>query len=106
MTSGENPAYPPTDQACYLIGGSLGTLELPCLRLWQHQGRRSWWEPIAATTPPRASGDSLVLQINHFADVIGGKCPPLVSGREGMRSLAVIEAILASAAQGVRVELT
>jgi predicted dehydrogenase len=48
----------------------------------------------------------LVLQINPFADVIGGKCPPLVSGREGMRSLAVIEAILASAAQGVRVELT
>lgn len=46
MTSGENPAYPPTGQACYMIGGSLGALELPRLRHWQHQGARSWWEPI------------------------------------------------------------
>lgn len=105
LTSGENPAYPPTDQACYMIGGKDGALELPRLRLWQHQGARSWWEPISATTHPREAGDPLVLQIEHFARVIRGEEPPLVSGREGMRTLAVIEAILASSAGGVRVKL-
>jgi predicted dehydrogenase len=105
LTSGENPAYPPTDQACYLIGGTRGALELPRLRLWQHEGKRSWWEPISATTAPRGQGDPLVLQMDHFARVIQGQEQPLVSGREGMQTLAVIEAILASAAQGIRVEL-
>lgn len=105
LASGENPAYPPTDQACYMIGGSLGALELPRLRLWQHEAARSWWQPISATTAPRGHGDPLVLQIEQFARVIRDKEPPLVSGREGMRTLAVIEAILTSAAQGVRVEL-
>lgn len=105
LTSGENPAYPPTDQACYLIGGSMGALELPRLRLWQHEGKQSWWEPITTTTPPRGAGDPLVLQIEQFTRVIRGEEPPLVSGREGMQTLAVIEAILSSAAQGLRVEL-
>lgn len=105
LTSGENPAYPPTDQACYMIGGRDGALELPRLRVWQHAGARSWWEPILATTPPRGHRDPLVMQIEQFARVIRGKERPLVSGREGMRTLAVIEAILASATQGARVEL-
>jgi predicted dehydrogenase len=105
LTAAENPAYPPTDQACYLIGGSMGSLELPRLRLWQHEGKRSWWEPISTTTPPRGAGDPLVLQIEQFARVIRGEEQPLVSGREGMQTLAVIEAILTSAAQGLRVEL-
>ncbi|WP_022702525.1 Gfo/Idh/MocA family protein [Pseudorhodobacter ferrugineus] len=105
LTSGENPAYPPTDQACYMIGGRDGALELPRLRIWQHEGAHSWWAPIAATTHSRGHGDPLVLQIEQFARVIRGEEPPLVPAREGMRTLAVIEAILASSAQGVRVEL-
>jgi len=105
LTSGENPAYPPTDQACYMIGGTEGALELPRLRLWRHEGKRSWWSPIVAETPPRDQGDPLVIQIEHFAAVIRGEAAPLVSGREGMNSLAVIEAILTAAATGQRVEL-
>lgn len=106
LTSGENPAYPPTDQACYMIGGTKGALELPRLRLWQHEGTRSWWQPITATTQPRGHGDPLVLQIEQFARVIKRAELPLVSGREGLQTLAVVEAIMTSAAQRVRVELT
>jgi len=105
LTSGENPAYPPTDQACYMIGGTDGALELPRLRLWCHKGKRSWWSPILAETPPRGQGDPLVIQIEHFCSVIRGEAKPLVSGREGLNSLAVIEAILAAAATGQRVNL-
>lgn len=105
LTSGENPAYPPTDQACYMIGGTEGALELPRLRLWRHEGKRSWWSPIVAETPPRGQGDPLTIQIRHFAAVIRGAEKPLVSGREGMNTLAVIEAILTAAKTQQRVKL-
>ena len=39
LTAGENAAYPRTDEACYLIGGTLGSLELPKNRAWQQPGR-------------------------------------------------------------------
>ena len=105
LTSGENPAYPPTGQACYMIGGTEGSLELPRLRLWQHEGKRSWWSPIVAQPPPRGQGDPLVIQIEHFAAVIRGEATSHVSGREGMNSLAVIEAVLKAAATQSRVHL-
>ena len=44
MTSGEYPIYPRTQEACYLIGGSHGSLSLPELRVWTHKdGARDWW---------------------------------------------------------------
>jgi predicted dehydrogenase len=105
LTTGENPAYPQTDQACYLIGGTMGALELPSGRLWHHPGKRSWWEPLSARVSPRASGDPLVLQIEHFARVVAGGERPLVSGREGLNTLAVIEAVKQAAQLGRRVAL-
>ena len=98
MTAAENPAYPVTDQSCYMIGGSEGALSLPDLRLWRHEGGQSWWHPMSATTYPRASADPLIAQIAHFADVIRGTATPLVSAEEGFRTMQVIEAIQIAAA--------
>ena len=97
MTSGEYPVYPATQESCYQIGGSHGALSVPDLRLWTHAGERDWWRPISATALPRKSSDPLIVQLAHFADVISGAAAPLVSGREGLRTLQVIEAIQASA---------
>lgn len=105
LTAGENPAYPRTDEACYLIGGTHGALELPNNRLWHHPGGRSWWAPISARSAPMAAGDPLVRQIEQFVAVIRGAEPPLVSGREGLRALEVVEAIKASAVGGGSVVL-
>jgi len=55
------------------------------------------------TRPGIVDTDPLVAQISHFARVIRGEEPPLVSAEEGLRSLAVIEAIGRSARSG-RVE--
>lgn len=101
MTAREHPIYPPTSESCYMIGGSRGALSLPDLRLWHHgAGEPDWWAPISATSLMRAATDPLVNQIAHFTDVIAHGAAPLVSGREGLRTLEVIEAMQLSAAEG------
>lgn len=106
LTARENPAYPATNESCYLIGGSEGGLSLPDLRVWKHSETLDWWTPISATSLTCGSVDPLVAQMSHFADVILGNDVPLVSGEEGMKSLEVVEAIAESAQLGIEVVLT
>ncbi len=103
LTARENPAYPATNESCYLIGGSEGGLSLPDLRVWRHEAMPDWWTPISATSLTCGAEDPLVTQMNHFVEVIGGRKKPLVSGLQGMRSLEVVEAIATSAEAGVEV---
>ena len=105
MTSRENPAYPATQESCYLIGGSQGGLSLPDLRLWQHEGGPDWWSPINAQSLTADTQDPLVTQLLHFAKVIRGEEAPLVTGLEGLRSLEVVEAVAQSAERGVEVSV-
>ncbi len=93
LTSREYPIYPATNESCYLIGGSEGALSIPDMRLWQHDGGTSWWNPIKATAMPVSSSDPLINQIAHFEEVIRGKAEPLVNGEEGLKTLRVVEAI-------------
>ncbi|WP_299391378.1 Gfo/Idh/MocA family protein [Pelagibius sp.] len=97
MTAKENPAYPQTDEACYLIGGTHGSLELPNLRLWHQGEERGWWQPITADAIGVTAADPIIQQMRHFCRVVRGIEEPLVSGREAVRSLSVIEAIKAAA---------
>ncbi|SHM25151.1 Gfo/Idh/MocA family protein [Roseibium suaedae] len=103
LTARENPVYPPTGEACYLIGGTHGSLELPSLKLWHQAGTRSWWEPIDASQQAYSFEDPLVRQMRHFAGVIRGTEAPRVTARDGLQALRVIEAILQSARDGVPV---
>ncbi|MCF2903808.1 Gfo/Idh/MocA family oxidoreductase [Octadecabacter sp. CECT 8868] len=89
MTSAENPIYPHHLGACYTIGGTLASLSIPDLKLWTHEGSRSWWNPISSQTLPFQPEDAFALQFAHFLDVIAG-APPLVSAREGRESLATV----------------
>jgi predicted dehydrogenase len=102
LTSGENLAYPKTEQACYTIGGTHGSLELPNGRIWSNPAERSWWQPIERQPYEVEAQDPLVLQIQHFCRVISQRETPLVSGREGLRTLALIETIQRAAASGQR----
>ncbi|WP_026622285.1 putative dehydrogenase (plasmid) [Ensifer sp. WSM1721] len=105
MTSGENPAYPKTEQSCYMIGGTHGSLAVPSLEVWRNPGKRSWWEPFDQKRIEVDDEDPLVLQIRQFCKVIRGDEPPLVSGREGLETLRVADAVKRSAATGERIEL-
>lgn len=105
LTAGENPAYPRTGESCYQIGGTHGAIQLPQGRIWSYAGHRSWWEPIQSRVAPCPDGDPLVLQIEQFAKVIAGTEPPLVPGREGLKTLECVTAVLRSAETGERVVL-
>ncbi|NNE21420.1 MAG: Gfo/Idh/MocA family oxidoreductase [Rhizobiales bacterium] len=100
LTAAENPAYPETGQNCYFIGGTRGSIEIPAGTIWSQDGERSWWQPINHTTSQVEHRDPLDVQIDHFCEVITGKAEPLVSGREAVRSLQVIEAITEAARTG------
>lgn len=94
MTSSEYPVYPSVPESCYMIGGSQGSLSVPDLRLWSYtKGERDWWSPISNTSLTHGASDPLVNQIAHFADVIRGTATPMIPGREGLRTLQVIEAM-------------
>ena len=105
LTARENPAYPATNESCYLIGGSQGGLSLPDLRVWQHAGAPDWWRPISAQTLTCGMDDPLVVQMVHFSQVIAGREAPLVPGSEGLKSLEVVEAVSQSSASGNAITL-
>lgn len=100
LTARENPAYPATSENCYWLGGTKGSLALPNLALWRHEGEQSWWNPIAATRQIFGFEDPLVRQIRHFVQVIRGEATPLVTGADGLAALKVIEAVKTSARTG------
>ncbi len=105
LTSREYPIYPATPESCYKIGGSEGALSVPDLTVWNHKDQRNWWTPISGTSVPCEGSDPLINQMEHFAAVIQGLEQPLVSGAEGLKTLAVVEAIQTAASTGETVRL-
>jgi predicted dehydrogenase len=105
LTSGENPAYPHTQETCYQIGGTRGSLTVPHLDLWRNPTKPSWWEPIERERLAVAAEDPLGLQVRQFCRVIRGHEQPLVSGREGLETLKVVAAVKEAAATGRTVRL-
>ncbi|OCJ05064.1 oxidoreductase [Rhizobium sp. AC44/96] len=105
MTTGENPSFPQQDQFCYQIGGTHGSLSIPHLDLWTNATRPDWLEPLARERVSFVPDDPLKAQLSHFCDVIRGDAEPIVSGREGLATLRVIEAIRTSALSGQMVGL-
>jgi predicted dehydrogenase len=99
-TAGENPSFPREDETCYQIGGTLGSLTVPQLELWSYAATRSWLEPQARERVTFTPEDPLRAQVRHFCDVIRGQAKPIVSGREGLQTLKVIEAIKQAALSG------
>ncbi len=100
LTSGENPAYTHTQETCYMIGGTLGSLTVPYLDLWHNSTQPSWWEPILRERLPVEPKDPLGLQVRNLCEVVRGTAEPVMSGREGLKTLRIIEAVKQAAATG------
>jgi predicted dehydrogenase len=106
LTSGEIKAFPQTDAFCYLLGGSEGSLSVPRLERWHYRGEPSWWAPLACARKVAPEQDPMVLQLRQFCKVVRREEPPLLDGREALRTLATTLAVKQAAASGEIVRLT
>ena len=109
QTSQENKSYSSyDDEDCYVIAGTLGSLSVPTMRLKTYAKAEdaSWWKPFEVSRETLERADPLVAQMAHFAEVIQGKAQPLVSARDGLQNLLVVEAITQAAKTGREVQLT
>jgi len=106
LTAGENPVYPITNQSAYMIGGTKGSLQFPNLKYWFYKKERSWWNKISFNEVKNKRDDNtLVNQINHFADVVAKKTKPKVNGNDGLLSLKIFAAITKSAKTGKKIRI-
>lgn len=105
LTAGDSPRFPVHDVDSHRIGGQSASLALPTLQLWEHDGVPDWTTPQHARKLDAGVGDPYVSQLRHLGDVVAGLAEPLVSAREGMRDLEVVEAVTRSAATGAVVAL-
>ena len=99
-TTHENPLYSRTEESCYFLLGTEGSLAFPRLTLWSHPGAAGWQHPLTRTELPVEPVDPIAAQLAHFCRVIRGREPPLVSGADGLATLAATEAVLRSAREG------
>lgn len=108
QTSQENKDYPTyDDEDCYVIAGTLGSLSIPTMRLksYARVEDRSWFKPFHTNTLELQRADPLMLQLQHFLEVIQGEAIPLVSARDGLQNLQVVEAIASAIKQQQAVKL-
>ena len=97
LTTHENPLYTRTDRNCYFLLGTAGSLAFPRLTLWRHPGETGWQHPLSGTPLRVDAVDPIAAQLAHFCAVIRGREDPLVSGPDGLATLAATEAVLQSA---------
>jgi predicted dehydrogenase len=103
QTSGENTSYAScSDEDCYVIAGTDGSLGVPTMRLKTYARRedRSWWKPFQAGVVDVDHASPLERQLDHFCDVICGQSQPLVTAHDGLQNLRVTEAIVEAARTG------
>ena len=104
-TSGEDPRYVKAHTAeddCYLVAGTFGSLAIPTMRVQRYLKAedRSWHKVLEESVVELEVVDPLERQIAHFVDVIRGKAKPLVSARDGLQNLRVVDAIVEAAKTG------
>jgi len=103
QTSQENLDYASyADEDCYVISGKNGSLSVPTMRLkiYAQPRNRSWFNPFTQDVAEVKLRDPLEAQLEHFCAVITGTSAPLVTVRDGLRNLVIVEAIAEAARTG------
>jgi predicted dehydrogenase len=98
QTSGEDPRYDAhPEQSCCMLVGTHGSLLLPTLELYTHAGEPSWHAPLRAERLPRAPGDPLLRQLDHFCAVVRREAAPCCDLASATRTLQATLAIAQAA---------
>ena len=89
--------------------GATASLSFPSMTLWHYDpadGEPGWRQPLHSRQVPVERNSPYSDQIEHFVEVIRGTQAPAVSGINGLRSLAVVTAIIEAARSGCGVDIT
>ena len=105
QASDESPQFPANEQNPIRLFGTDAALEFPRLTVWRYRGAKSWTSPLDSAAVRVPGGDAFALQLAHFAAVIRDRATPIVSGREGQRTLAATLALFEAARTGRSVTL-
>ena len=107
LTMFENPSYAHVQGNCAFFFGSEGSLAFPKMELWRYPSAENagWEYPLQRVQHETADADPLAAQLAHFCRVIRREESALVSGEEGLRTLAATQAVLSSGSEGRPVEL-
>jgi predicted dehydrogenase len=99
--SDENPAIAYSGQDAMRMIGTKGALSFPSLELWTGD-KVDWRYPLAkGTIPQMAKVDPIHEQLIRFANIAnGGEDTLLATGRDGLATLAVTEAVLKACESG------
>jgi predicted dehydrogenase len=99
------PTYP--DEDCYIIAGTDGSLAIPTMRLktYRNAAERSWWKPLQSEVVSLDRADPLQRQLDNFCAVIRGETEPVVTARDGLQNLRVVDAIKRAAHGGAIISL-
>ncbi len=109
QTAQENKAYATyPDEDCYTLAGTRGSLSIPTMRMKLHDrdDDRSWWKPMRCEVASVTREDPLERQLAHFCAVVRGEAAPLVTVRDGLQNLRVVDAIGLAARTGCSVDIT
>ena len=104
-TGESHPRFHEMEENAYRFYGTEAAMEFPRLKIWRHIGAPDWTNEITAQSVRPARADVYTLQIAHFARVIRGLEQPIVSGREGQKTLAATLAVFEAAETGRTVRL-
>lgn len=102
QTSREDKSYATyPDEDCYLVAGTDGSLAIPTMRLriFANKAARSWYNPLDSETVAIDEADPLQRQLENFCAVLRGEAEPVVTARDGLQNLRVIDAIKRSLAR-------
>ena len=98
LTMFENPLYAHVAENCAFFFGTEGSLAFPKMELWRYpvDGDAGWQHPLEREDRAPVDADPLAAQLEHFCRVIRREEEPLVSGEEGLRTVAATLAVLTS----------
>jgi predicted dehydrogenase len=88
------------------VTGTTGSLHIPSLRLRTFAGERSWRTALDERVLAPERADPLERQLAHFSAVIRGTAKPLVTARDALQNLRVVEAIAEAARSGRTVRVS
>ncbi len=106
VTSGQALYFPHQPGDCFYFGGRKGSLAVPSMTIWRHDGaQKNWQDPLVGQPAVLDGSRAYQNQINHFLEVVAGDAQPVVSARDAMMTLAATLAIETAAREDRTVTL-